>query len=51
MINKMTDKTQATTSDGNKSATLVGMNPTVLISGKSEGHNGVSHYGRRDLKA
>ena len=29
----------------------IGLNPTVLRSGKSEGPRDVSHYGRRDLKA
>ena len=34
-----------------KLVSYIGLNPTVLRSGKSEGPRVVSHYGRRDLKA
>lgn len=34
-----------------KLVSYIGLNPTVLRSGNSEGPKNVSHYGRRDLKA
>ena len=36
--------------DPKKLTSYIGLNPTVLKSGESEGPRAISHYGRRDLK-